>query len=128
MTTTILIQIFKTFTAISSSSMYIWFIFHFFYHYDDDIQKHLIKTNNDNLPSDEVSWKWDDWNLMKQKIYNETNCCLTFCKVYLSNRNSNFKITFTRNDKINNNTQYNYDSQILAKICYKQNKRLSCTT
>ena len=30
-------------------------------------KKILIDTNNDNLPSDEVSQQWDDWNLTKQK-------------------------------------------------------------
>ena len=39
-----------------------WFILHFFNHYDDDTYKKiLINTNNDNLSSDEMSWRWDDW-------------------------------------------------------------------
>ena len=37
-----------------------------FDHYDDEIKKMiLINTNNNNLPNDEVSWMWGDWNLMK---------------------------------------------------------------
>ena len=47
------------------------------------------------------------WNLMKQKK----------ASMYLSDTKFNFKITITRNDEISKDTQHNYDSQILAKMC-----------
>ena len=69
----------------------------------------LINTNNDNLPIDEVSWKLDDWNLMKKSSLKFT-CCIIFCKVCLFDRKSNYKIIITRNDEISKDTQHNYDS------------------
>ena len=41
----------------------------FFDHNDEDIKNILINANNDNLPSDEVLWRWDGWNLMEQKKF-----------------------------------------------------------
>ena len=52
-----------------------------------------------------------------KKSFNAIKCYVTFCKVYLSDRKSNFKITITRNDVIIEYTQHTYDYQILAKIC-----------